>query len=36
VDHTRNDMWTEIICHEWKVNTGVKDSFFTVRSLQRR
>ena len=36
VDHTRNDMWTEIICLEWKVNTGVKDSYFTVRSLQRR
>jgi hypothetical protein len=36
VDHTRNGMWTEIICHEWKINTGVKDSFFTVRSLQRR
>ena len=36
VDHTRNDTWTEIICHEWKVNTGVKDSQFTVRSLQRR
>jgi hypothetical protein len=36
VDHTRNGMWTEIICHDWKVNTGVKDSHFTVRSLQRR
>jgi outer membrane lipoprotein-sorting protein len=36
VDHNRNGMWTEIICHEWKVNTGVKDSKFTVRSLQRR
>jgi len=36
VDHTRNGMWTEINCLEWKVNTGVKDSQFTVRSLQRR
>jgi hypothetical protein len=36
VDHTRNGMWTEINCHEWEVNTGVKDSYFTVRSLQRR
>ena len=36
VDHTRNGMWTEINCLEWKVNTGVKDSLFTVRSLQRR
>lgn len=36
VDHTRNGMSTEIVCLEWKVNTGVKDSFFTVRSLQRR
>jgi hypothetical protein len=36
VDHTRNGMWTEIIGLEWKVNTGVKDSHFTVRSLQRR
>jgi hypothetical protein len=36
VDNTRNGMWTEIICLDWKVNTGVKDSQFTVRSLQRR
>ena len=36
VDHTRNGMWTSIVCLEWKVNTGVKDSHFTVRSLQRR
>jgi outer membrane lipoprotein-sorting protein len=36
VDHNRNGMWTEITCHEWKVNTGVKDSQFTVRALQRR
>jgi outer membrane lipoprotein-sorting protein len=36
VDHTRNGMWSEIVCLEWKVNTGVKDSYFTVRSLQRR
>lgn len=36
VDHNRNGMWTEIICHDWKINTGVKDSQFTVRSLHRR
>ncbi len=36
VDHNRNGMWTEIVCHEWKINTGLKDSQFTVRALQRR
>jgi hypothetical protein len=35
-DHTRNDMWTELVTKEWKINTGVKDSYFTVRALQRR
>lgn len=35
-DHTRNDMYSEIVTKEWKVNTGVEDSFFTVRALQRR
>jgi hypothetical protein len=35
VDHTRGGMWSKMVCKDWKVNTGVKDSFFTVRSLQR-
>ena len=35
VDHTRNDIYTTMISREWKVDTGVKDSFFTKRSLQR-
>ncbi|MBW1809351.1 MAG: outer membrane lipoprotein-sorting protein [Deltaproteobacteria bacterium] len=35
VDHTRNDIYTSMTSREWKVNTGVKDSFFTKRSLQR-
>ena len=36
VDHIAGGKWTELIQMEWKVNTGVKDSFFTVRSLQTR
>jgi outer membrane lipoprotein-sorting protein len=35
VDHTRGDVYTTMISKEWKVNTGVKDSFFTVRALQK-
>jgi outer membrane lipoprotein-sorting protein len=35
VDHTRNDIYTTMVSREWKVDTGVKDSFFTKRSLQR-
>lgn len=35
IDHTRGDMWSKMVCQDWKINTGVKDSFFTVRSLQR-
>lgn len=35
-DHTRNGAWSEILCDEWQVNTGVSDRFFTVRALQRR
>lgn len=35
VDHTRGDLYTTMTCKKWKKNTGVKDSFFTVRSLQR-
>jgi hypothetical protein len=34
VDHVAGGRWTELTQTEWKVNTGIKDSFFTVRSLQ--
>jgi len=34
VDHVAGGRWTELTQMEWKVNTGIKDSFFTVRSLQ--
>ena len=36
VDHRRNDIETTMEAKKWKVNTGVPDKFFTVRSLQRR
>ena len=36
VDHTRNGAWTSLIRRAFKPNLGLKDSFFTVRSLQRR
>jgi hypothetical protein len=35
VDHIAGDKYTELTRVKWKVNTGVKDSFFTVRSLQK-
>ena len=35
VDHTRAGVSTALVCKEWKMNQGVKDSYFTVRSLQR-
>jgi len=35
VDHTRGDIYTTMTCKKWKENTGVKDNFFTVRSLQK-
>jgi outer membrane lipoprotein-sorting protein len=35
VDHTRGGMWTEFSRLGWKVNTGVPDSEFTPRALQR-
>jgi hypothetical protein len=35
VDHTRGDIYTTMICKKWKKNTGVKDNFFTLRSLQK-
>jgi hypothetical protein len=34
VDHIAGGKWSELTQTEWKVNTGVKSSFFTVRSLQ--
>ena len=36
VDHIAGGKFTELTRVKWKVNTGVKDSFFTVRSLQTR
>jgi hypothetical protein len=36
VDHIAGGKWTELTQAEWKVNTGVKDSFFTIQSLQKR
>ena len=35
VDHTRGGMWTEFNRLGWKVNTGIPDSEFTPRALQR-
>jgi outer membrane lipoprotein-sorting protein len=35
VDHTRNNAWSEFVTTEWKVNTGIKKRFFTVRAIQR-
>jgi len=35
VDHTRGGMWTEFNRISWKVNTGISDSEFTPRALQR-
>jgi len=35
VDHSRGDLYTVMKLKDWKVNTGIKDSFFTVRALQR-
>ncbi len=34
VDHTRGDVTSTLVREKWEVNTGVKDSFFTVRALQ--
>jgi len=34
-DHRRNDVWTAITWTTWEVNTGVKDSYFSLRKLQR-
>jgi hypothetical protein len=35
VDHARGGMWTELKRLNWKVNTGIADSEFTPRALQR-
>jgi hypothetical protein len=34
-DHTRGDAWTELKQVEWKVNTGMTEEDFSLRSLQR-
>ena len=34
VDHTRGEDMSTLVRQKWEVNTGVKDSFFTVRSIQ--
>jgi hypothetical protein len=36
IDHSRGDLKSSMIRREWKPNSGVRDSFFTVRALQRR
>jgi len=35
VDHTRNDLTTRMVRKSWKRNSGIPDSFFTQRSLQK-
>ena len=35
VSHIRNGTWSKFVRKEWEVNTGVKDSFFSLRVLQR-
>jgi len=34
VDHTRGEVMSTLVRQKWEVNSGVKDSFFTVRSIQ--
>ena len=34
-DHTRNGLWTKLIMKTWELDTGVPDSFFSQRDLQR-
>jgi hypothetical protein len=35
VDHTRNDLESTLKMRAWSPNSGLDDSFFTVRALQR-
>ncbi len=35
VDHTRNDLTTRMVRKSWKRNSGIPDSFFTQRALQK-
>lgn len=35
IDHVRNNASSEFVRKTWKTNTGVKDSFFSKRHLQR-
>lgn len=35
VDHTRSDLRSDMVRVRWQANTGVPDSYFSVRSLQR-
>ena len=34
-DHVRNGAWTKMVRKRWKVNIGIKDRIFSLRSLQR-
>ena len=34
-DHVRNGAWTTMVRTKWKVNTGIKDRIFSLRSIQR-
>jgi outer membrane lipoprotein-sorting protein len=34
-DHTRGGMWTEFSRRSWKIDTGIPDSAFSQRALQR-
>ena len=36
IDHSRGDLKSVMVQQAWKLNTGVDERFFTVRSLQRR
>ena len=35
VSHIRNGTWSKFVRKEWEVNTGVSDTFFSLRVLQR-
>ena len=35
IDHVRNGAWTKMVRTEWKVNSGLKDRIFSLRSIQR-